>query len=188
MVWLVLGVLLWSAVHSIPSVGRPLRERLIERIGEGPYKGVFALGILSAIVLMVVGWRSTVPQAVYTPAPWAYSATAVLMLLAFVLFGAGHAKSNLRRVLRHPQLSSVVVWGIAHLLANGDTRSLVLFGGLAVWALVEMPLINRREGAWQRPARRPLSAEVKPLLIGAIVYGVFIFLHPYLFGVSPIVR
>jgi len=185
---LVLGVLLWSAVHFVPSLARPLRQALIERIGEGPYKGCFALGIVTAIVLMVVGWRATVPQAVYAPAPWAYSAAAVLMLLAFVLFGAGHTKSNLRRILRHPQLGAVVVWGIAHLLANGDTRSLVLFGGLAVWALVEMSLINRREGAWQRPAREPLSAELKPLIIGAIVYGVFVFLHPYLFGVSPIVR
>ncbi len=188
MIWLALGVLLWIAVHLIPSVGRSGRERLVERLGEGPYKGIFALGIVAAIVLMVIGWRSSGPQLVYVPPAWGYPAAAVLMVVAFVLFGVGHTKSNLRRMIRHPQLSSVVVWGIAHLLANGDSRSLVLFGGLATWALLEMPLINRREGGWERPPPGPLSAEIKPLIVGVVVYAVMLFAHPYLFGVSPIVR
>lgn len=186
MAWLVLGVLFWSVVHSIPSVARPFREALIGRFGEAPYKGMFAVAIIIAIALMVIGWHSTVPQAVYAPPAWGFTVAGVLMLVAFVLFGVGHTKSNLRRFIRHPQLSSVVVWGIAHLLSNGDTRSLVLFAGLAVWALVEMALINRREGAWQRPAREPFSAEIKLLLFGAIIYGIVVFAHPYLFGVSPI--
>lgn len=185
MIWLVLGVLLWSCVHFIPTLARSLRERLIGSVGEGPYKGGFAVVVVVSIVLMVIGWRAAQAQLVYTPPVWGASVTGVLMLVAFILFVAARIRTNLKRVIRHPQLTSIVVWGIAHLLSNGDARSLVLFGGLAIWAIIEMALVSRREGAWQRPQREPLSIEAKPLLIGIVVYAVLFFLHPYLFGVSP---
>jgi uncharacterized membrane protein len=74
---------------------------------------------------------------------------------------------------------------MAHLLSNGDTRSLVLFGVLGSWALVEIRLISRREGPWRRPDAQPLQAELKPIFAGVIGYLVFFVAHPYLFGVSP---
>ena len=30
--------------------------------------------------------------------------------------------------MRHPQLTAVIVWAVAHLLVNGDLASIVLFG------------------------------------------------------------
>ena len=65
-------------------------------------------------------------------------------------------------------------------------RSVVLFGLLGIWALIEMLLINRREGAWSRPDPVPLKAEIRPVVIGLVIFVVFLFAHPYLFGVSPI--
>ena len=35
----------------------------------------------------------------------------------------------------------VVVWAIAHLLTNSDRPSIVLFGGMAAWALAEIVVI-----------------------------------------------
>ena len=49
MTWLVLGVLLWSVVHLLPSVGAPARARAVEWLGQA-YQGVFALAILASIV------------------------------------------------------------------------------------------------------------------------------------------
>jgi uncharacterized membrane protein len=106
------------------------------------------------------------------------------MLLAFFLFVASGQKTNVERLIRHPQLTSVIIWAGAHLLSRGDSRSLVLFGTLGVWALLEIPLISRRQGAWQRPAPAPLKAELKPLAIAVVVFLVVSALHPYLFGVS----
>ena len=43
--------------------------------------------------------------------------------------------NNVKRLLRHPQLTGVALWGIGHLLANGESRSIILFGGLGAWAI-----------------------------------------------------
>jgi hypothetical protein len=58
MILLILGVLVWSGVHLFPSLGVQMRVGWIERIGEDPFKGVFALSLVGAIVLMVIGWCS----------------------------------------------------------------------------------------------------------------------------------
>jgi uncharacterized membrane protein len=186
MVWLVLGVVLWSAVHASKSGAPALRARLVKRFREDPYKGLFSLAILLSMLLMVAGWRAAPPTLVYTPPAWGRGAALPLMLVSLVLFAASGVPTNIKRFLRHPQLTGVATWSLAHLLANGDSRSLVLFGGLGAWALVEMVLINRRVGAWQKPQPLPPSAELKPLLGGLVVYIVLLFVHPYLFGVSPL--
>jgi uncharacterized membrane protein len=187
MIWLVLGLVLWTLAHAFPSLAAGARGALIARLGEGPYKGLFALVVVGAVVLMVIGWRVTVPVTLYAPLLGAGSAavTAVLVLIAFLLFPAGRLPSNSRRVLRHPQLTAVALWAAAHLISNGDTRGVVLFGWLGLWALVEMALINRRKGIWVRPGPVPLAAEIKPLGAGVILFVVFLLLHPYLFGVAP---
>ena len=186
MLWLCIGVLWWAAVHLTPSVAPDFRKSMVDRIGEKAWKGLFALDIVIALVLIVVGWRSAVPQNVYLPPLWGSRAALLLMAVSVYLFGAAQGKSAIKTVIRHPMLAAVAVWAIAHLLANGDLRSLVLFGGLGLWALVEIPLINRREGQWIKPDAQSPAAELKIVLISAVVYVVLVFLHPYFAGVSPI--
>ena len=105
-----------------------------------------------------------------------------------MLFGAAHQPTRIKRVVRHPQLTGMLVWSLSHLLSNGDTRSLALFGGLGLWALIEMLLISRREGAWQKPHGPALSIEVRGIVISTVVFFVLVFLHPYFAGVSAIPR
>ena len=186
MVWLCVGVLLWMVVHLIPSVAPGLRTSLIERVGENPYKGIFALTLLLSIALIVIGWRSTTPEIIYVPPAWSVPVTSMLMLIAVWLFGAAHQPTRIKRIIRHPQLTGMVVWSLSHLLSNGDSRSLVLFGGLGLWALIEMPLISRREGVWVKPYGPAFSVEVRGILISAVIFFVLVFLHPYFAGVSPI--
>ncbi len=188
MIWLCFGVLLWTAVHLIPCFARGLRTSLVERLGEHRYRGLFALGIIVSLVLMVVGWRSTTPELIYLPPPWGTPLTSVLMLFSVMLFGAAHQPTRIKRYIRHPQLTGMVVWSLSHLLSNGDVRSLVLFGGLGLWALIEMPLISRREGAWQRPYGPALLVEIRGILISAVIFFVLVLLHPYFAGVSPMPR
>lgn len=185
MIWLILGLALWSGVHLIPIAARPFRARLIERLGAQPYQGVFALAIVTSIVLMVVGWRSTPPVPVYLPPAWGRWAAFPLVLVGFVLFAASALPCNIKRVLRHPQLTGVATWAGAHLLANGESRSLWLFAGLGVWAVVAMLGINRRDGAWERPGPLPLSADAKPVLAGVVAFAVLFASHAFIFGVSP---
>ncbi len=186
MTLLIFGVLLWSVLHFVPILAQPVRAQLKSRLGEGGYRAVFSIGIVTAIVIMVLGWRSGEQLAVYDPPIGGQAVGGALIFVAFLLFGLAKAKTNVKRIIRHPQLMAIVLWAAGHLLANGDNLSLALFGGLGLWALIEMALINRRDGSWQKPEPVALSSEVRPLVIGTVIFAVFFFAHPYLFGVSPV--
>ena len=129
MTLLAAGVLLWTLVHLSPAVEPGIRRSLTGRLGENPYKGLFALSLLLSLALIVAGWRSTVPQHVYLPPVWGRHLAMLLMVVAVILFGAANYPTAIKRYLRHPMLTGMAVWSLAHLLANGDSRSLLLFGG-----------------------------------------------------------
>lgn len=181
---LLAGVGLWSAGHFLPAAGTGLRQKLIGKLGEGPYKGLFALTIVGSVVLMVLGWRDTAPVSVYSPPSWGRHAANGLMFVALGLLAASTLPTNLKRWIRHPQLLGFATWAGAHLLANGDRRSLVLFGVLGVWALLMIAFINRRDGPRQTPERVPLTADLKPWLAAVLVFALLYWLHPIVIGVS----
>lgn len=187
MIKLVLGVSLWSAIHLIPAIAVDLRKNLIAKIGENPYKGLFAIFMLLAIYLVISGWKATIPVNLYLPPVWGRHVTALLVLVAFILFLAPYHASNLKRVLRHPQLTGLIIWGIGHLLANGENRSIVLFGGLTIWAVIEIVLLNRRDGAWVKPDPVPVRKDIALVIAGILFYAVVAFSHHWLFGFSPFV-
>ena len=186
MIWLVSGVVLWAAIHFVPSVLPGVRSNLVSALGEKPYRGVFALVVLIALVMIVGGWRASTPTALYAPPSWGPDFAFLLMFVAIVLFGAAHAKTNIKRFIRHPQLTGVLFWSIAHIVSNGDSRSLILFAGLGLWSGIEMSLINRREGAWVKPERASFRSEAIGATVGVVVFLVLIALHPYFAGVSPL--
>ncbi|MDH3589058.1 MAG: NnrU family protein [Gammaproteobacteria bacterium] len=186
MLMLVLGVLLWALVHSSKRLAPGVRAGIIERIGENPYKGIFSLLIIGSLVLIVFGWRGSVPYSVYRPPQWGHGATVLLMLPALILFVSSNMPTNIKRLLRHPQLAGLALWAIAHLLGNGDRRSVVLFAGLALWAIAEILLINWREGAWQRPPAVARKQDLKPVIIGLVVFAVLAWLHPYFTGMPAL--
>ncbi|MGF1476742.1 MAG: NnrU family protein [Geminicoccaceae bacterium] len=186
MILLVLGVLLWCGLHLMKTVTPGMRGALIDQLGEKRHKVAIAVGIGLSILLMIFGWRATVPTFVYQPPLWGAHLAPVLVLVAFLFIQASHGSTRIKRVLRHPMLTGFALWALAHLLANGDVRSVILFGGLGAWALLEVVLINRREGVWVRPEPGPWSAELKHLAIGVGIYLVVLIVHPYLFGVSPL--
>ncbi|MCW9035991.1 MAG: NnrU family protein [Alphaproteobacteria bacterium] len=179
------GILLWFVTHSLPNIGLPLKQSIVNKIGLNPYKGLFSLSIIGSIVLMVFGWQSMEPTLLYTPPAWGAQTNALLMVLAFILFAAANYKTSIKRVIRHPQLSSIVLWGIAHLIVNGDSRSAILFGGLSIWALITMFFINARVGEWVKPAKAPVKTEIIGLAISVTVFTIVLFGHEYITGVSP---
>ena len=185
MIWLILGVALWSGIHLVPTLAQTQRERFKSEWGDGRYQAVFSIIVVFSIILIVIGWRSTPQVTLYQLPGWSGPLGFILMLLAFVLFGAAHGQTAIKRFIRHPQLTSVVVWAISHLITNGSTRALVLFGGLGLWALIEMPLINKRDGDYIKPEAPGWQVEIKGLAISAVVFIVLLFLHPYFAGVSP---
>ena len=181
---LIAGLILWTAVHFLPSKGIVLKEKFVTSLGENGYKGAFTVLILASLAMIVFGWRSITPSHLYALPDIARPISMILMVLAFVLFGAAKQSTRIKQFIRHPQFSSVIVWSIAHLLLNGDSRSVLLFGWLGLWALLEIIAINKREGAWVKPEVPPLANELKLLVISLVIFTVLVFLHPYLAGVA----
>jgi uncharacterized membrane protein len=183
MTMLVLGILLFAAVHFIPSLAPGIKADAVKSIGEGGYKGIFSLLLFAAFALIIMGWRSTEPVSVYTTPGALHIFALGLLLLAFCLMVVSSRSSRLKLLVRHPQLTGVALWGISHLLLNGDNRAVVLFGGMTVWSLIEIVAISKRQGVWIKDNTPSWGAEIVTVIIAAITISVVVYLHPWLSGV-----
>lgn len=181
---LVIGLLLWSSLHLLPAIAPGLRAQAIERLGPGPYKGLFSILIVLAVVSIVLGFRGMPVSMLYIPPAGLRHLTMLLMPIALILFVASALPNDLKRVIRHPQMIAVKTWALAHLLANGETRSVLLFGGLLAWAVLEVIFINRRDGDWQKPAAVGALRTSLVVLLGLAATAVMLFAHPWIAGVS----
>lgn len=184
MTLLICGVLLWSVTHMIPIFLPHLRARIIARVRPGPYRGLFTLSIILSVLLMVLGWRKAEIDPIHDLDYWLRHVTYGLVLLAILLFAAAKGSSRLRRVVRHPMLTGTALWAFAHLLVNGDSRSLVLFGGVFVWAILAIVGSNRRDGAYSPPASWGWGREIRMVVTALVVYIGLVFAHPYFTGVA----
>lgn len=182
MTMLILGVALWWAAHLFKRIAPEARARL-----GMPGKGLMAVLLVASVVLMVMGYRSAEGTVYWTRSPALVGINNLLMLIAFYIYAVGGPKGPriwLGTKLRHPQLTGFSIWAAGHILVNGDTPSFILFGGLLLWALVEIVVINAQDGPWVPPARAPLRKEVTYVVITAVVVGVVMAIHNWL-GVQP---
>ena len=172
MVMLFLGVALWWAAHLFKRAAPAARARLGD-----PGKGVVALVLAGAVALMVLGYRAADFVPVYTPLPGMGHLNNTLMLVAIFLAGVGGTKGALYTRMRHPMLWGMFLWAVAHLLVNGDAASILLFGGLGIWTLVQMVAINRAD-PWARPvAGRGPKGDLMNLVGTLILYGLIAGIH-----------
>lgn len=181
---LVTGVVLWAVIHLMPAVAPGFRQGLIDELGRNPYRAIFALLAVGSLVVVVLGWRSVPEVTLYVLPPWTRSLGFILMVVAFVLIGASQYQTAIRRVIRHPMLSGVIVWSVSHLITNGTARAWVLFGGIGIWAALEILLINRRDDAYTKPVAPGFRGELVGVFISAAFFLLALYLHPYFTGVA----
>ena len=178
MILMVLGLLLWSGAHLFRRLAPDARARMGD-----PGKGVVAVLSLIAVVLMVIGYRGWDSAQVWFPPNGLTHLNNLLVLLAVYLFAASGMKTAATRFVRHPQLIAVLLWAVGHLLVNGDLASIVLFGGLALWALISILLINR-DTVWVRNPPSTTGKEIGAIIGTVVVTGVIGYLHTF-FGLLP---
>ena len=181
MTLLVAGLALFVVLHLIPGVA-PLRAGLVAGMGEKRYRGVFSALAFAGLALIVWGYSTAPFEPVYSPPGWGRDAAMWMVPAALVLFAAANMPTYIRSVVRHPMLLGLLLWALAHLAANGDLRSLVLFGGFAGFSMVAAASAVARG---KRPAanRAPrLAMDVAALVSGLVVAGLFAYLHDTLFG------
>ena len=175
MLLLSLGLILWIAPHVLKRLAPGLRDSMGDR-----GKGLIALLIVIGVVLMVIGYRSAEFVPLYDPLPGMGHANNTLMLISVFLFGVGGTKGTLYTRMRHPMLTGQILWAVAHLLVNGDLASVVLFGGIGLWAVAQMVLINAA-GPWQRPkSGRGVKGDAMNLVGTLVLFGLIAWIHALL--------
>jgi uncharacterized membrane protein len=196
-----LGTVLFLAVHLV-SVMPGWRAALVGRMGAGPYKAAYALLAFAGLVGAIVAYRFT-PHVALWHSPQPLRMVSALVLLAAVWLFAGARIPWFKRIVRHPMLWGIGVFGLAHLLVNGEPAGVILFGGLALFGFAWQPLTDRRDATvdpkrWQEIRRTtsfwPFAAwhartdpvTLRPLIIGAVVYVILVAVHPWLFGMPVI--
>ncbi|KWA81141.1 NnrU [Burkholderia ubonensis] len=190
MLVLILGLVIFLGVHSTRIVADGWRSATIARIGERGWKGGYAIASIAGFVLIVWGYGLARADASFLWAPpvGVRHLTGVLTALAFVLIAAAYVPGNrIKGLVGHPMLAGVMVWAVAHLLANGTLHAVVLFGAFFAWSLVDFLASrarDRRDGV-RYPAGNT-SRNVVTLAVGLVAWAVFaLFLHGWLIGVRP---
>jgi uncharacterized membrane protein len=187
---LILGLVLFLGVHSVRIVAEPWRTRTLARVGEGAWKGVYAVLSLAGLVLLVWGYgeaRQT-PIVLWAVPTWTRHLAALLTLVSFILLAAAYVPGNaIKAKLRHPMVLGVKVWAFAHLLANNTVADLLLFGGFLLWAVLSFRAARGRDRAAGTPAPAGRAAPtVITVVVGTAAWVAFsLWLHVLLIGVRP---
>lgn len=173
-----------------------LRGVLVRRIGEGPFRGLFALA--SAIVLAWMIWAygqmrgnpfDGLNAALWTPPAWGRHAAQGLMIVSFLfvvvglatpgptlagaekMLGKDEPATGVLRITRHPFLWGVAIWAVAHLLANGERFAVMLFGALGLMVLLGTRSIDRKGAARDPEGWARFAAVTSNIPFAAIVQG-----------------
>lgn len=221
---LLAGLIFVGAHLGISST--PLRQRLVAAVGERAYQGIFSLVALITIVLLIRTYGEA-PRYDYLwlPDPRLYWVPKILMAVAFVSMIGGfmvknptavgmegiledpeqreHAATGLLRITRHPFQWSVVLWSASHIVANGDTVSVVFFASFGVLSLLGTLAIDRKKAAalgenWSHFAavtsnlpfaailsgrnRLVLKELVGPIIVGLVIYTLAFWGHQWISG------
>lgn len=185
MTLLVTGLVLFFALHLIPSIV-PLRGALIARLGPGLYRGVFSLVSLASLVLIVWGFARAPFESLYVAPGWGRQVAMFAVPVSIVLFAAANMPTYIRAVLRHPMLLGTLLWATAHLLSNGDLRSILLFGSFAGFAVLDLVSAETRGKGPSTDKGPRLAMDGAAIVAGLVAAGLLTVFHGTLFGVPVI--
>jgi uncharacterized membrane protein len=184
---MILGLVLFLGVHTL-TTQRELRARVIAASGESGYKIGYALVSLAGLVLIVWGfahYRATAWIDVWYPPRALKHITVALMLPAVILVVAAYIRGRIYTTVKHPMLTGVKLWAAAHLLANGDLGSIILFGSFLGWAVYDRISLKHRTDTGAPPI--PVGGPVNDLIavaVGIVAYLALAFaFHPVVIGV-----
>lgn len=227
MTMLIAAAAFFVLLHLLVS-GTALRAGIVKVIGEGAYMGLFSLASLGGIVWLSMSYGDArgSGEVFWGASTGARHGAILLMLISLLLVVPGLTTPNptsvkqegalnrpdavkgMLRITRHPFLWGVAIWGLAHLLVNGDTPSFILFGAMLALAVFGTASIDAKRKKALGPSWDAFAAQTSNLpfaailsgkqplklgeigwwriLLGVAVWGGLLFAHPFLFGVSPL--
>jgi uncharacterized membrane protein len=185
------GLVVFLGIHSLAIVAPGLRDRLAARLGEGPWKGLYALVSIAGFWLIISGWSEAraASDVLWLAPTWTKHLSATLLLPVFPLLLAAYLPGRIAAAARHPMLLATILWAAAHLITTLYTAKLILFGAFLVWAVADWA-----SQAHRRPRaipRLPASGvnDVVVVVAGLALYAGFAFwAHAAWIGVAPFGR
>jgi len=191
MLVMVLGLIVFFAIHIVPT-NAELKNGLVARFGPTGYKGIFGVISLIGLALIVLGFHKLQLHPgknpiLWDPPTWTRHIAMPLMLLSMISLAAAYIPSHIHAMLKHPLLVAIKFWALAHLLANGDLASLLLFGSFLAFAVYDRISVKRRGDLGPLgKGSGPWINDVIVVAIGVALYAVIVFyLHELVIGVSP---
>lgn len=192
MLILLLGLAIFIAIHVVPTQPQ-LRQELAGRFGEGTYKGAFTAVSALGLALIVYGYHKIQLHpgknpVLWNPPAWGRHATMALMLPVFPLLIATYLPGRIAGAVRHPMITAVKFWALAHLFVRGDAASLALFAGLLAWAVYDRISLKHREAAGLvAPKSGPVINDAIAIVAGLVLYVLFAkWGHAALIGIKII--
>ncbi|HKJ09036.1 MAG TPA: NnrU family protein [Gammaproteobacteria bacterium] len=183
------GLVLFFGVHSVSIVAEPWRNRMVARIGEMRWQGLYSLVAVVGFALIVLGYDGArhASPVLYRPPLWTHYITLVLLLPVFPLLIAAYLPGRIQAATRHPMLLAVMFWAAGHLVATGTVIDVVLFAVFLAWAVVDRISVGLRPLREIRhlPAGRMNDAVI--VVVGLAMYAAFLgWAHSFFIGVSPL--
>lgn len=192
MILMIAGLAIFMAAHVFTTM-RERRGDLVVSLGETRYKALYSIVSLFGFVLIVKGfgdYRAAGMIPVWDPPAGLRHIALLLMWFAFVFLVAAYAPAGkLKRMVKHPMLLAVKIWATAHLLANGDLGSIILFGSFLAYAVYDRIAVKKRGEDAAIVAYAPNSfgkGDIIALVGGTIAYGLMFKAHAWLIGVPVI--
>jgi uncharacterized membrane protein len=193
MTLLIAGLILFLGLHSVRIVADGWRTQTLARVGEKTWKLSYTVVSIVGFALIVWGYGQArqSPTVLWEAPAWGAKATGALMLASLTLLAGAYVPgSKIKSVLHHPMLWSVLVFAVAHLLANNTLADVLLFGGFGLWAALDLASCYARDRAagTQYASAKPGLTAIN-VVVGLAIWAAFAFwLHLVLIGVSPIPR
>lgn len=190
MLVLILGLIIFLGVHSLSIINEPMRHRLLDRLGEGSFKGGFSA--LSALGLVLIVWGYGLarmePTLLYAPPVWLRHVALLLLVPVFPLLVSTYFPGRISRTVKHPTLVAVKLWAVAHLLANGMLHDVLLFGSFLAWAVIDRISLKRRSGHPVPALPAKPANDAIAVIGGLVIYVLFVmWIHQWLIGVPPVI-
>lgn len=188
MILLITGLILFLGIHSVRIIAPGWRESQIAARGDGPWKGIYSVVSIIGLIVLIYGYsvaRGSTVQ-IFDPPEWSRGLLMAAMPISLLLLMAADFRPGyIKKALRHPMLLGVLIWSGCHLLANGDSASLLLFGGFLVWAVIDLISVFNRPSVPAGPVVLwPDLASIGLALV--LTWLIIRYLHEWLIGV-PVV-
>lgn len=193
MMVLIVGLVLFLGLHLLPT-SPALRASFVERLGANTYKAVFSILSLIGFAVIVLGYHKMQLHpgknpVLWDPPAWTRHLALALMLPSMILLVAANVPSRIRTAVRHPMLLAIKLWALAHLLANGDLASLLLFGSFLAYAVYDRISVKSRGalGPLGDAQSKSMMGDVIAVAVGIALYAALLLGgHQWLIGVAPV--